>query len=253
MIFLQNKAILVTRDERGAKQLADKITSYGGRPILSPLLAIDCLPLQDENTDICSFDWVFFTSQNGVDCFLKQDQFAKRLHDCRIAAVGPKTAEKVKRSGYQVDFIPSVYNAKVMAEEFLATYDDARSILLVQGVLSRRILADALNGSGKSCSSLEVYDTGTNHKEKDALNVALANGNVDILTFASPSAVDAFIELAEQTNQYLHVPVACIGTTTEKRALEVGFTQTIIPEEFTIDSMIEAISDFLTRKDEDSL
>src|SRR5690625_4680739 len=70
MISLKNKKILVTRDAQGAKKMAGKIETFGGNPIVMPLLEINCLPIREDIEDISTFDWVFFTSQNGVACFL---------------------------------------------------------------------------------------------------------------------------------------------------------------------------------------
>ncbi|HLR68544.1 MAG TPA: uroporphyrinogen-III synthase [Virgibacillus sp.] len=245
MISLQNKNILVTREERGAKRFAEKIAIYHGKPIVVPLLEINCLPVREDIGDIRTFDWIFFTSQNGVDCFLKNARFARELHDVRIAAVGPKTAQVIEREGYTVDFIPSTYNAEVMAKEFLSTYVKTGPILLVRGVLSRPVLADALTKAGRTIVSLNVYDTVTNSMVKGTLTSVLSKQTIDLLTFTSPSTVDAFTELVEHPNQYHHLPAACIGTTTEKRAKEIGFTQTIVPRKFTIEGMLKAMSDYL--------
>src|SRR5699024_9984140 len=210
MISLQNKKILVTREEHGAKRFAERIAIYHGKPIVVPLLEINCLPVREDIGDIRTFDWIFFTSQNGVDCFLKNARFARELHDVRIAAVGPKTAQAIEREGYTVDFIPSTYNAEVMAEEFLSTYVETGPILLVRGVLSRPVLADALTKGGRSFKRLTLYDTVTHWGIKDRLEWVLIDQKIDLLTFTSPSAVDAFTELVEQPNQYHHLPVACI-------------------------------------------
>ena len=248
MISLKNKKILVTRDAQGAKKMAGKIETFGGNPIVMPLLEINCLPIRKDIEDISTFDWVFFTSQNGVACFLRDARFARNLHHVRIAAVGPKTAQAIEREGYTVDFIPSTYNAEVMAEEFLSVYAETGPILLVRGVLSRPVLANALTKGGRSFKRLTLYDTVTHWGIKDRLEWVLIDQKIDLLTFTSPSAVDAFTELVEQPNQYHHLPVACIGTTTEKRVREAGFTKTIVPKQFTIEGMLRAMSDYLKTK-----
>src|SRR5699024_8675567 len=132
-----------------------------------------------------------------------------------------------------------------MAEEFLATYIETGPILLVRGVLSRPVLAEALTEAGRTIASLNVYDTVTNSMVKDTLTSVLSKQTIELLTFTSTWAVDAFTELVEHTNQYHHLPAECIGTTTEKHAKEIGFTQTIVPRKFTIEGMLKAMSDFL--------
>lgn len=244
MISLRGQRILVTREAQGAKRLAEQISFYGGEPIVTPLLEIKCLPVR-ENLKLHAYDWVFFTSQNGVNCFVKHASFSGQLSGCRIAAVGTKTAEAIGRAGYDVDFIPSTYNAKVMADEFLAAYDDAGPILLVRGVRSRTVLADALAEAGRTYANLTVYDTVIHSTIKKQLTAVLSKQSVDMLTFTSPSAIDAFIELVGDIRRFKHLPVACIGTTTEKYARDAGFKRCIVPEQFTVEDMLKAMSDFL--------
>src|SRR5690625_847390 len=142
MISLQNKTILVTREALAADRFANDIIKYGGNPVITPLLQINCIPYDQQPSSILhrKYDWVFFTSKNGVDCFMKQSVYKETLDNCRIAAVGPKTAQAVQHYDYQVDFIPSTYNAEVMAAEFLSTYAEAGPVLFVRGKIASNVL-----------------------------------------------------------------------------------------------------------------
>jgi|SRR5690625_1327381 len=246
-ISLQNKTILVTREAQAAQQFANQISAYGGRPIITPLLHIQCLPysLEDKTNINEQFEWIFFTSKNGVHCFMKQ---LPNIDGCKIAAVGPKTAMAVEKFGYVVDFIPTTYNAEVMAAEFLHTYKRSGHVLFVRGKLASHILLDAFTRAQRPYTCVEVYDTTTNIAVKDHLCSALLEKTIDFITFTSPSTVDAYMQLTSKEDNQKDIPAVCIGTTTEKRALEVGFSQTIVPIHFTIEGMLEAIHKELERR-----
>lgn len=241
---LQDKAILITRDAQGATAFAEKLAAYNARPIVTPLLTISCIDRVQQTTlpvEIETCEWVFFTSKNGVDCFVQHDDYANALNHCHIAAVGSKTAQALEEFGYTVDFIPSTYNAEVMAKEFLTTYETTKPVLFVRGVLASPILLDAFTKAGRPFYCLEVYETKTNDAMKQSLHSQLTEVAIDYLTFTSPSAVDAFMELVDQPKPFNQLPTVCIGTTTERKALEHGFTETIVPDQFTIEGMIRAI------------
>lgn len=241
-IHLHGKTILVTREEKAGKLFANKINKYGGIALQAPLLQITCLPFGQhiiESINQKKYKWIFFTSKNGVDCFLKQNP---SLDNCKIAAVGPKTAEAIEAYGYDVDFIPSVYNAKTMAKEFFLIEENNNPVLFVRGKISTSVLIDAFTELGRSFDCVEVYDTVINRKEKATLQKNLKKHTIDFITFTSPSTVWAFVELAESNEAYFNIPAVCIGTTTEKSAREAGFKQTMIPNEFTIEGMLESMS-----------
>jgi len=246
MITLKNKNILVTRAAPDAKRFAEKIIRYGGKPLVKPLLQINCLPV-DKKAAMGTYDWVFFTSQNGVDCFIKQNPYIGELNSRKIAAVGPKTADKIRHYGYQVDFMPSTYNAEVMANEFLTKYPESGPVLLVRGVLSRTVLPDTFEQHNQTYHCLEVYETVVNAHAKDNLQAYLAQEDLDYLTFTSPSTIDAFLQLVDHIDSYRDIPAVCIGTTTERKAREKGFIHTIVPVQFTTDSMLERISEHIQR------
>lgn len=251
MISLKGKRILVTREAAGAKKFAEEITRFDGKPMMTPLLQINCLPVNKDSASFIErkeFDWVFFTSKNGVDCFLQTEAYREALSQCKIAVVGPKTEKALQAHGYQADFVPTTYNAKVMAAQFLSQYKEAGPVLMVRGTLASPVLPEAFTKAERPFAMLEVYETGTNTGMKETLQKALNEGEIDMLTFTSPSTVDAFIQLAGAEQTYLEMPAACIGTTTENHAKKMGFKQTIVPEHFTIEGMIQAMSDYFKMK-----
>lgn len=242
--LLNKKKILITREASQAKLFGEKIEKHGGCPRIAPLLKIDTLFNKQDETiyrDLSKFDWIFFTSINGVNHFFKQFKNGQLLNNCRIAVVGHKTEEALKQYGLKAHFIPSTYNAETMAQEFIELYPEINNVLFVRGNLSRPVLLDAFTKHNIPYSKVIVYETNVNCSVQKQLHMELGN-EIDFITFTSPSTVNAFINLVNNESQLekaYHIPCFCIGTTTETIAIEQGFKKTYIPTEFTIEGMID--------------
>ena len=247
---LNGTRILITREKRQAQSLADLVEQYGGSPIVAPLIAVSCKNEKKQQkivNHLSDYEWIFFTSANGVHCFFRNLQaqgFSKMgLSTLQFGAVGSKTEDALKTYGYSADFVPSTYNADVMAEEFLADFSGQAPILLIRGSMSRSTLPEEFAKNRVSYETLEVYETLFNYDIRFRLNRLIREKALDMLTFTSPSTVNAFLEMVDtdlmQTIQY--IPVACIGTTTEQPIRSAGFVNVMVPEVFTMEYMIAEI------------
>lgn len=250
--LLGNK-ILITREAKQAKELSEKVKALGGFPINVPLLKIsskNSFKNQQLFERLEQFKWIFFTSANGVNCFFQfaQKYRVKNLDSYTYAAVGEKTNQALKKHGYRSTFIPSVYNAEVMAEEFLKQYEQTGPILLVRGSRSRDVLPTAFSKHNMEFSEMEVYETDFNYENKNKLQTVLSKNDLDFITFTSPSTVEAFVEMTERIPA---TPCVCIGTTTEQRAQELGFNSVISPKEFTIEAMLITIMEYIKKERDD--
>lgn len=254
-VTLHEKRILITREENQAKEFSEKIIQYGGKPVEIPLLKISCKD-EPENKQLLQnlhhYNWIFFTSANGVACFfnlISQYRWSRKvLENIRFATVGHKTAQILESYGYKSDFIPSVYNADAMVTEFAEKFTVIdEPLLIVRGNKSREILPDWFAKHKIRFDAIEVYETMDNIRVKDELNHLLNKNKLDFITFTSPSAVEAFIKMNGSQIPKNQVYV-CIGTTTKQRAFELGIINTIAPELFTIDGMLERMSDYIAGK-----
>lgn len=239
--------MLITRESSQAEAFSQLIIHHGGIPIEIPMIKITCRKKLEQSFDLSHLQWIFFTSAHGVRCFFANVE--KHLFsNVKFATVGHKTEQVLRTFGYEAAFIPSVYDAETMAQEFFSLFPDANDILLVRGNISRRTLIDVLNEKNIRFSTVEVYDTVPNLAAKSQLINVLQKNIPDFLTFTSPSTIDTFVELIENEASLSFVrslPTVCIGTTTEKRANEKGFTHTLVPDTFTIDSMVEKMLDYI--------
>lgn len=241
---LRQKKILVTREAAQAEMFSEKIKTSGGIPIEAPLLKITCK--RSEHIDkSSSYEWIFFTSANGVDCYL--DNMKEPLTS-KIAVVGEKTGFALKKYGLEADFIPTIYTAEVMVIEFIKENPHAGPILLVRGNRARPTLLAEFTQYGFTVDTAEVYETLTHTSMQVTLNKALLENDIDFLTFTSPSTIDAFIELIADFEAFEQKVCVCIGTTTADYARAQGFTQILIPEVFTIEGMIDQIDKYIREK-----
>lgn len=245
MSNLRNKKVLITREKSQAKSLSSLIKKYNGIPIIVPLISIECLKTDHFDVKQKPYEWIFFTSVNGVHCFMKQ--YNVSLVQYKIAAVGHKTAQIIENYGYNVHFIPSTYNAETMVEEFLHKYPNSNHILIIRGNLSRNVLLEALREANLSFDPIVVYETKPNLQMKEILIETLKRERPDYLTFTSPSTVNTFINLLEETeiiNEILQIPTVCIGSTTENAAKSLHFSTLITPDTFTIEAMVDELVKF---------
>ncbi|WP_042223319.1 uroporphyrinogen-III synthase [Oceanobacillus manasiensis] len=249
---LKQKNILVTRGAEQADLFADKITQYGGNPVVVPLLEIVC---KESNftwevlRNLSQYDWILFTSANGVDCFFELRKKLENASACissKIATVGEKTSSTLKRYGYEETFTPKTYNADSMASDFLKRFPDPGKLLLIRGNRSRKVLPEKFRQAGLDFDMLEVYDTHFSYKRRPQLIEAVSEKKLDYVSFTSPSTVEAFCEMVEIIPY--NIPCVCIGSTTSKRASELGFQYILTPNKFTIDGMIKSIHDHISRK-----
>ncbi|MBP2077431.1 uroporphyrinogen-III synthase [Oceanobacillus polygoni] len=246
---LHESKILITREASQAEEFSKKVRELGGIPIEVPLLAISCKDEQSAKYTFSKMDdfrWIFFTSANGVHCFfsLAEKYNRKQLQHHRLAVVGHKTDLALKKYGYQADFIPNVYHAEAMAEEFLQQFPNEGPILLIRGNRSRDTLPEEFTKHNVPHDLLEVYDTGYNYEMKDRLNELLTGDAIDFITFTSPSTVEAFVEMANTIPKKNYV---CIGTTTEQRATALGIQSLNPPKEFTVEAMLETICTYIKK------
>lgn len=249
---LHGKKVLITRENKGAQYFSKQVLKYEGIPIEVPLLTISCND-SVKNIEVLKridrFDWIFITSANGVECFFKllnQNDIDFKEIKAKFAVVGQKTGERLREFGMTADFIPTKFDADTLAAEFLASKEKPKHVLLVRGNLSRDVLPIEFTKTEIVYEMMEVYKTDINHDSKDLLIQALES-QPDFITFTSPSSVDAFDRLTISKPNAIYV---CIGSTTEKRAYELGYQNLISPpEEFTINGMIDCMIDMINKKE----
>jgi len=257
---LVGRTILITRAREQSGEFASRLEDLGAEVIEFPTIEI-VPPLSWEELDraidrLQSYDWVIFTSVNGVDFFwgrlnerIKKPQVPSTL---KVCAIGPATARQLQEKGIQVDHIPKEFVAEAILQGFEKMAIRGKRILLARVKQARDILPKGLRILGAEVEVVEAYRTIKPRGGARRLKNILANGKVDVITFTSSSTVNHFVELLkkEDVKELLKgITIACIGPVTAQTAESLEMTVHIQPREYTIASLTQAISEYFISRD----
>jgi uroporphyrinogen III methyltransferase/synthase len=248
---LFGKNIVVTRDSAGNAAFAAKIICRGGNPI--EFAAIGIKPLTEKNeflralAKISQYDWVVFTSSNGVSIFFEAlrslGKDARVFGSDKIAAIGSETAAKLAEFGIKADFVPSVFTGRELGRQLIGlTNLRGKKILLLRSKLGSNELVEILEQAGAEVLNTSVYDIVEQKSQCIWLIEKIDRGEVDWLTFASPSSARVFFEqIPGPLINSANVKVASIGPTTSEQLNKSGVQVTVTAQEHTIDGLLDAI------------
>jgi uroporphyrinogen III methyltransferase/synthase len=216
----------------------------------------DWQPLDDALASLPQFDWLVFTSTNGVRFFcqrLEQCGLELRALRClRIAAVGPRTAQTLRRRGLRVDFVPPTYQAEGLLAGFKRRRMQGKRVLLPRAAQGREVLVTTLQALGAEVLAATVYQTVVPRTGVESLRQHLQHQAVDMVTFTSSSAVEnlrAMLGQQDWSAWLSEVAVACIGVVTASTARAHGLRVAVVPAAATIAGLTAAIVDYYRAKD----
>ncbi|HSW97891.1 MAG TPA: hydroxymethylbilane synthase [Candidatus Saccharimonadales bacterium] len=250
--FVMPQVVVITRSQKASVQMQKDIEALGLQSHVYSSISITKNTLSPKSkkifTDIATFDWLLFTSQNGIQFFV---QTLKELaipltmvKNCKIATVGTKTAEAVKKFGLQVDFVPSNYSTDNLADEL----EDIKNkkILMARANIATPGLVKKLRDKGAQVIDIPIYKTTLNKNHNPEFENLLTNQQIYCITFTSPSTVKGFmrnVKNAKLHNAVLSIPALSIGPVTTKELQRSGFENIITAEEYTISGMIAKLKE----------
>lgn len=249
---LLGKHIGITRPREQAAALAERLEALGAR--VSLLAAISIAPLEDASAldaaieRLGGYDWIIFTSVNGVRAFA--DRLKATGHTwsdrglARVAAIGPATAQALQREGVTVDLTPDEYIAEGILEALNMVA--GQRILLARADIARRSLADGLRIRGADVDEVAAYRTIPEPVAPDLLQRTLVDDHLDALTFTSSSTVRGLMQGLEAMGldprtALAGVALAAIGPITAATLREYGVTPALVAEEYTIPGLTDAL------------
>jgi uroporphyrinogen III methyltransferase / synthase len=249
--LLCGKNIVVTRDEKGNAEFAAKIIQRGGNAI--ELATIKIKPLTQTNqllkisAKLAEFDWVIFTSSNGVSIFFdalrEMGKDSRILGDAKIAAIGSETAAKLSEFGIRADFVPSVFTSEELGRQ-LTKYTNlrAKKVLLLRSELASDEFNKLLTEAGAEVQSAAIYKIVTQKNKCERLKKQISKGMIDWLTFASPSSVKGFFEqVSSDIKKASNVRIASIGPVTSQELKKFKIKVDVEADEHTTDGLLAAI------------
>ena len=244
---LFGKRIVVTRAREQASELSARLSELGAAVIEFPTIKPVILPVDwGFLRNLPSYDWVIFTSANGVHYFLEHllevGRDIRALGTAKLAAIGPATKEALETLGLHVDFVPTQFIAEKVLEEFPAQL--AGSLILIpRAKQARDVLPEGLRERGAQVDVYHVYETLPEVAGAEQLRRRLVDGEVDVVCFTSSSTVENFVDAmaGDEPLSYDKVVFASIGPVTTETAEELGLRVQVTAQEHTIPGLVAAL------------
>jgi uroporphyrinogen III methyltransferase/synthase len=258
---LFGKRVLVPRPVEQARSTAHAIRERGAEPLIEPAIVIGPAPDPDALGRAArgarGYDWVIFTSQNGVTRFFEaldaQGLDARAFGSARVAVIGPKTAEALLARGVRADVVAPEYVAESLAEALLAQKrgEDGKlgRVLLARAEMARDVVPDTLRAHGAEVDVVAAYRTEPVSGEARERLVRLVEQEADVVLFTSSSMVTALVDaLGERAREVLALrTVACIGPVTRETLARAGVRIDVEARVFTVQGLLDALEEHFSR------
>ncbi len=251
---LFGRRVLVTRSRQQASALSQLLAEHGALPIEWPTIEIH--PIKDNNeldsaiSCMNTYQWLIFTSTNGVDAFFRyitnKGQDARVLKGLEIGAIGPATAATLEKWGLCPDFVPDKYTSENIVSGLKECLTEGQRVLLARAEEVPPELVSGLEILGAEVHQVPVYRTVPAEPVSSAKKM-LRKGDIDIITFTSSSTVRNLVaQMGDDWPVSNKAKVACIGPVTSAAAQRAGLTVDIVAKEHTIPGLVEAIEEALS-------
>ncbi len=246
---LFGKRIAVTRSQTQASELVRSLLAMGADVFEFPTIEIVPTESVDDFGCIGDYDWVVFTSVNGVDMLFDRletlGQDARDLHGVKLCVIGSATAEAVRKRFLRIDAMPEKYVAEALMAELLEHEPDMRGkrVLLPRADIARSFLPDTLRAHGAEVTELITYKT-VMPASSGAYVDALMTFAPNLVTFTSSSTARNFCTLLGRERLELlkkSAGFAAIGPITARTARELGIEPALEAEEHSIPGLVQAI------------
>lgn len=252
---LRGKKIMITRPLAQAASICQALKDHEAEVLLCPTIEIcppgDDDPLIEAVKQLNTYDWLLFTSVNGVRFFLQYaEKFSPDFRDTisdysiHIGAIGPATANSLKESGLNVDLVPRSYVAEALIEAFDEQFTTLEKVrfLLPRADKSRYLLVDELMKRGAIVDNVDAYMTKAASSFPEKCLDALQSDSVDYVVFTSSSTVEAFFSILKKENvgRRRFYPVS-IGPITSQTLRMLDMEPFIEATEFSIPGIVAAL------------
>ncbi len=239
--------IIVTRPEGQEGTLSKKLKELGARVFDFPCIRIEKTQpnagLSEVIKHISQFDWLAFTSKNGVVIFFEalkaQGLDARSLGKSKIAAIGSQTAGELSKYFIEADYVPEVFDGEHLGRGLCERMEDAGAVAIIRAEKGNEELVRILEENQKQCLDIPVYKTVYTQDYREEIRELLAVEEKLYVTFTSASTVEGFMCCADGL-ELSHLTGICIGEQTAKAARKYGIDY-VIAQAAMIDSMIDKI------------
>ncbi|WP_018131503.1 uroporphyrinogen-III C-methyltransferase [Effusibacillus pohliae] len=248
---LFGKRVMITRARSQASELARRIEALGGEVYEFPVIRLappsDWGPVDQALAALETFDWLVFTSVNGVEFFferMREISVDIRRIRGKIAAVGSSTEEALRARGLIADLRPQQYVGESLFEALAPHLQPGHKILLPRADIARKELPGELRRIGCEVAEIDVYQNQPVFENAEEAVQMLKDGDIHILTFTSSSTVKNFVKILEGEDMEAildGVTVASIGPITTETARKMGVRVDVTAETHTIAGLLDAL------------
>lgn len=242
---LAGKRVLVTGTRYISKELEEELHPLGAETVTISLIESRAMwteEIRQALEQIGRYEWMVFTSSNGVDLFFEvmreQDIDLRRLMHLKFAVIGRKTAAALRDHGFSCDFVPENFSGADLAKEWIPTLGKDERILLLRAQEGSDVLPEKLKEAGIPFADIPLYTTWTDWRRKEELNRLIRQ--VDYVTVASSSAVRALCGMLED-KENIPAKVISIGPFTTKTAQQLGLSVYADAVEYTASGIAAVI------------
>ncbi|MDZ8108270.1 MAG: uroporphyrinogen-III synthase [Nostoc sp. DedQUE12a] len=258
---LHNKRIVVTAPRNYACRLSEQIIKKGGLPILMPTIETCYLSnytqLDNALRRIKEFDWIIFTSRNGIIAFFHRMNDlnipVSVLENCQLCALGKDSESLLSFSG-KVDLIPKESSpAGIVAELKTIAQIHEKKVLIpapeVVGLPEPNVIPNLitdLENLGIKVSRVPAYITQGLDKNIYSIELDLiSQGKIDVIAFSSTAEIESFLTMVNSPRDYGDCAIACFGPYTTANAQKLGMTVSIVSQNYSsFEGFAEAIATF---------
>lgn len=247
---LFGKRVLVTRARAQASALSERLAALGALPIELPAIRIlppeDDAPLDAALARLPEYDWVIFTSVNGVarafERLAAAGRDARAVGGARVCAIGPATAAALAERGIRADRVPPEFVAESILAALASEPLDGRRVLLPRADIARDALAVGLAERGAMVDQVAAYRTVPEVEIDPATLTQVRTGAIDIVTLTSSSTARNLVAaLGGDLSGLQAALVAAIGPVTAATARELGLRVDVEAREHTIPGLVAAL------------
>lgn len=247
---LFGQTILLPRAAEQADETAQVLQELGAVVICEPVFEIlppdDWQPVDQCLQELATFDWLVFTSRNGVTSFLGrllQQRDLRALANLKIAAIGPGTAAELERFHLKADLIPDDFRAEALADA-LSTVAKGKRILIARANRGRQILVETLSAVASEVTQVTVYRQVDRLQPSAATAELLREGKIDVVLLSSSNMASGFFRWLDETSAQ-HVRqrtrLISISPITTQRIREEGFEAALEAQSYTLQGMIDVL------------
>ena len=245
---LAGQTVMVTRPGGDGDALAKMLRELGAEVLHQPVIRIsdppDWGPVDAALNRLSEFDWIVFSSANGVKYVLERLMLIggdfDQLRRAKLAAIGPATSDALLRHRLLADVIPPEFRAEALAES-LSGQASGKRFLLVRASRGREILAEQLRLAGAVVEQVVAYTSSDVAQPNPEIAEMLVAGRIDWITVTSSSIARALVSLfGEKLRQS---KLASISPVTSATLKELGYEPIVEAEQYTMPGLVAAIQD----------